>query len=322
LRTTRIAIPDLVSNSYFPAIAAVALDFFEREGLDVVQELIFPNYKAYEALRDHKVDFVAAPAHVALAAFPRWPGCKLLMALSQGMFWLLVLRADIAATPGDVSAVKGRSIGAAPMVEIALKQLLIDAGVELERDGVRIVGVPGADAPGVSFGVAAARALADGAIDGFWANAMGAESAVRQGVGKVILDVRRGIGPVAAFNYTMPVLVTSDALLERDPELVAGGMRAVIEAQRALKADVRFAAVVGRALFPPAEAALIADVVARDLPYYDPAISEMAIDGLSRFAQSAGLLDAPVPYRDIVAMSLRHLWLANRAPAAELDFRA
>jgi hypothetical protein len=145
LRTTRIAIPDLVSNSYFPAIAAVALDFFEREGLDVVQELIFPNYKAYEALRDHKVDFVAAPAHVALAAFPQWRGCKLLMALSQGMFWLLVLRADIAATPGDVSAVKGRSIGAAPMVELALKQLLIDVGVELERDGVRIVGVPGAD---------------------------------------------------------------------------------------------------------------------------------------------------------------------------------
>jgi NitT/TauT family transport system substrate-binding protein len=192
LRTTRIAIPDLVSNSYFPAIAAVSLDFFKREGLDVAQELIFPNYKAYEALRDNKVDFVAAPAHVAVAAFPQWRGCKLLMALSQGMFWLLVLRADIAATPGDVSSVKGRAIGAAPMVELGLKQLLIDAGVDL--GAVRIVGVPGADAPGVSFGVAAARALADGAIDGFWANAMGAENAVRQGVGKVILDVRRGIG--------------------------------------------------------------------------------------------------------------------------------
>jgi NitT/TauT family transport system substrate-binding protein len=311
LRTARIAIPDLVSNSYFPAIAAVALDFFKREGLDVTQDLIFPNYKAYEALRDNKVDFVAAPAHVALAAFPQWHGCKLLMALSQGMFWLLVLRADIAATPGDVSSVKGRAIGAAPMVELGLKQVLIDAGVDLEADGVRMVGVPGADAPGVSFGVAAARALAEGAIDGFWANAMGAENAVRQGVGKVILDVRRGIGPVAAFHYTMPVLVTSDALLERDPELIAAGMRAVLAAQRALKADVRLATTVGRGLFAPAEAALIADVVARDLPYYDPAISETAIDGLNRFAQSAGLLRERVPYADIVAMSLRHLWVAD-----------
>ncbi len=311
MRTARIAIPDLVSNSYFPAIAAIALDFFNREGLDVAPELIFPNYKAYEALRDNEVEFVAAPAHVALAAFPQWRGCKLLMALSQGMFWLLVLRADIAAAAGDVSCVKGRTVGAAPMVELGLKQLLIDAGVDLEADGVRIVGVPGADTPGVSFGVAAAHALADGVIDGFWANAMGAENAVRQGVGKVILDVRRGIGPVAAFHYTMPVLVTSNALLERAPELIAAGMRAVLAAQRALKADVRLAATVGRALFPPAEAALIADVVARDLPYYDPEISEIAIDGLNRFAQSAGLLRERVPYADIVAMSLRHLWVAD-----------
>jgi hypothetical protein len=46
LSAARIAVPDLVSNSYFPAIAAIALDFFKREGLDVVHELIFPNYKA------------------------------------------------------------------------------------------------------------------------------------------------------------------------------------------------------------------------------------------------------------------------------------
>jgi NitT/TauT family transport system substrate-binding protein len=75
--------------------------------------------------------------------------------------------------------------------------------------------------------------------------------------------------------------------------------------------DIGLATVVGRALFPTAEAALIADVVARDLPFYDPVISEMAIDGLSRFAQAAGLLHAPVPCRDIVATSLRRLWVAN-----------
>jgi hypothetical protein len=33
-------------------------------------------------------------------------------------------------------------------------------------------------------------------------------------------------------------------------------------------------------LFPPAEAALIAHVVARDLLYYDPTISEAAVAGL------------------------------------------
>jgi len=37
----------------------------------------------------------------------------------------------------------------------------------------------------------------------------------------VILDVRRGLGPPAAFHYTMPVLATSDHVIERDPNMVA-----------------------------------------------------------------------------------------------------
>jgi NitT/TauT family transport system substrate-binding protein len=306
----RVTVPDLVSNSYFPAIAAIELGFFAREGLDVARELIFPNYKAYEALRDGKIDFVAGPAHALFRAFPEWEGAKLLAALAQGMYWLLVMRMDLAATPGDVNAVKGRKIGAAPLVDQGLKRLLIDSGLDLDRDDVRIVGVPGASEPGVSFGVAAAKALEDGELDGFWANAMGAENAVRGGAGKVVLDVRRGLGPPEAFHYTMPVLVTSDHVIKRDPNMVASAVRAVVEVQRALKGDVGLATKVGQALFPPAEAALIADVVARDLPYYDPTISEVAVAGLNRFARASGLLQQSAPYDRVVAIEFRHLWTA------------
>ena len=35
----RIAVPDLISNSYFPAVAAVELGFFKAEGLDAELEL-------------------------------------------------------------------------------------------------------------------------------------------------------------------------------------------------------------------------------------------------------------------------------------------
>jgi hypothetical protein len=42
----RIAVHDLLSNFYFPAIAAIVADLFDREGLDIVHKLIFPNYKA------------------------------------------------------------------------------------------------------------------------------------------------------------------------------------------------------------------------------------------------------------------------------------
>ena len=46
----KIAIPDLISNSYFPVIAAVELGMFKREGLDVELELVVPVEKALAAM--------------------------------------------------------------------------------------------------------------------------------------------------------------------------------------------------------------------------------------------------------------------------------
>ncbi|MFY9756836.1 MAG: ABC transporter substrate-binding protein, partial [Pseudolabrys sp.] len=80
----KLAVPDMISNSYFPAIAAIELGFFRQEGLDIGLELIFPVDKAYAALRDGAVDFVGGSAHSALAAFPQWEGVKLLCAQAQG----------------------------------------------------------------------------------------------------------------------------------------------------------------------------------------------------------------------------------------------
>jgi len=45
----KLAVPDVISNSYFPAVAAIELGFFLAEGLDVSLELIFPVDKAYVA---------------------------------------------------------------------------------------------------------------------------------------------------------------------------------------------------------------------------------------------------------------------------------
>ena len=54
----RVAIPDMISPSYFPAIAAVELGFFKKEGLDATIELLFPVTKTCEALRTGRLDFV------------------------------------------------------------------------------------------------------------------------------------------------------------------------------------------------------------------------------------------------------------------------
>src|SRR3974390_2652031 len=191
----KLAVPDMISNSYFPAEAAIELGFFKAEGLDVSLELIFPVDKAYAAMRDGAVDFVGGSAHSALAAFPEWAGVKLLCAQAQGMYWFLGMHKGLGIKRGDIAAVKGRSIGAAPWVEMGLRRLLIEAGIDLARDGVKIAPVPGSLAAGVNFGVTAAKALEEGKIDGFWAKGMGAEVALRRGVGTLVIDVRRGDGP-------------------------------------------------------------------------------------------------------------------------------
>ena len=268
---------------------------------------MFPVNRSYEWLRDGTADFVGGSAHSILAAFPEWRGAKLLGALAQGMYWFLVMRADLAAKRGDVSIIKGRKIGAAPWVDFGLKQLLKDAGIDEKRDAVEIAPVPGSTGAGVSFGVNAAKALEEGKIDGFWANGMGAEVAVRRGIGNIVLDVRRGDGPKAAFGYTFPALVTTTALIERSPEQAAGAVRALIRTQSALKNDVALATQVGRKWFPEFEASLIADVVARDLPFYDPAISQQTFASCSRFAQAMGLAKQDASY-DTIATQFRDLW--------------
>ncbi len=304
----KLAVPDLISNSYFPAVAAVELGFFKEEGLDVELELVFPVDKAYRALRDGAVDFVGGSAHSALAAFPEWEGAKLLCAQAQGMYWFLVMRADLTARRGDVGVVKGRSIGAAPWVEMGLRRLLIEAGIDLVRDQVTITPVPGsAGSEVINFGLTAAKALEDGKIDGFWANGMGAEVAVRRGVGTVVLDVRRGDGPRSCFNYTMSSLAATDRLIEESPEAAAAAVRAIVKTQAALKEDVSRATQVGRRLFPPQEAELIAELIRRDLPYYDPSISPSFVAGMNQFARDIGILRSEVPYEKIVATQLAGL---------------
>jgi NitT/TauT family transport system substrate-binding protein len=306
----KIALPDLISNSYFPAAAASALGFFKAEGLDLEHELVFPVDRAYRDLRDGKVDFVAGSAHSALAAFPDWKGVKLLCAQAQGMYWFLVMHRRFNPQRGMLDVVKGKRIGAAPWVDMGLQRLLIEAGYDLVRDDIKIAPVPGAAAgssPTVNFGLTAAKALEEGTIDGFWANGMGAEVAVTRGIGTVVLDIRRGDGPKPCFNYTMASVATTDALIARAPEQAAAVVRAIVKTQRAL-ADPALAAKAGTMLFPPPEAALTAELIRRDVPYYDASIGRDFVAGMNQFGRDLGILKGAPAYEDMVATQFAPLW--------------
>lgn len=302
----KLAVPDLVSNSYFPAEAAVELGCFAEEGLDVELELLFPVDRAYEALRAGAVDLVGGAAHGALAAFPGWDGVRLLCAQSQGMYWFLVAHRDLGIARGDLQALRGRTIGAAPWVDMGLQHLFRQVGLDPERD-VRIVAIAAPPGAQPNFGLRAAQALEERQVDAFWANGMAAEIAVRAGYGSLVLDVRRGDGPPSGFTCTLPAIVATEQLLQRDPETAAAVVRAVVRAQDVLRADVERAGEVGARLFPTPEAGLITDVVRRDLPFYDPALSQRFVEDMNRFACELGLLPGPVPYEEVVAVELAAL---------------
>lgn len=303
----RVAVPDLVSPSYFPAIAAVELGFFEQEGLDAEVELLYPVTKTYEALHDGDLDLVGGASHAPLYAFKDWGGCRLLCALAQHMYWFLVVRKGAGAKRGDLNVVRGMRIGAAPGPVDGLRRMLDAAGIDPVRD-VAIGPVPGIAAGNqVSFGLMAAEALAQGKVDGFWANGMGAEVAVRRGIGTIVVDARRD-GPPAARGYTFPALVATRKLVDEQPDVAAASVRAIVAAQRALKADPGRATGVGNKLFPPDEAGLIAELVRRDAPFYDATISEQAVDAMNRFARDIGLLSVPVAYDEVVATEVREYW--------------
>ncbi len=306
----KLAIPDMISNSYFPAIAAIELGMFKAEGLDVTMEMIYPVDKCYAAMRDGAVEFVGGSAHSALAAFPEFKGVKLIGAQAQGMYWFLILHKDFGARRGDIAAVKGRSIGAAPWVEMGLRRLLQEAGIDLARDQVKIAPVPGMQGAGVNFGVTAARAMEERKIDGFWANGMGAEVALRRGVGTLVLDVRRGDGPKPCFNYTMASIATTDKLIAAKPDVAAAAVRALVKTQRALKQDPSLATGIGTKLFPPSEAELIAELIRRDGPYYDPTISPEFVAGMCQFCRDVGILAGQPPYAQVVATQFTKEWAA------------
>ena len=303
----RIAAVDLISNTCFPALAADELGFFKAEGLDARIELA-ASLGATKALRDGSADaMIAGSVHDVLTEFSQWEGVKIVVALSKGTPWLLVVRADLPAKRGDLNAIKGLRLTAAEGPDLALRRMLVGAKIDPDRD-LQIIDLPGAKARDVSFGVFAARALEAGQIEGFWANAMGAETAVSRGVGKVLVDVRRGDDPGEVRRFTFAGMVTSDSFTENNPAAVAAAVRAIVKTQKALKADPRLAMEVGRRKFPKEAAGLIWKVVERDVVFYDPAILPEEIEAMNRFAQAVGHLSDPVAYADVVATRFRDLW--------------
>ena len=304
----RLVVADLDSPSYFVATAAVELGFFRDEGIDAEVERAYGALDGPERLRSGEVHFLGGPAYMATRAFPGWKGVKLLCALAQYSYWFLAVRADLDAKRGDLDALKGLRISSSTAFpEVGLRHLLREAGIDLKLDRVSIVPLPNTKDEHLKCRVGV-DALSQNIADAYWGNGMRLAIGEKLGVAKVHLDLRRGDGPPDARFYNFAALTTTDRLIEEEPEIAAGAVRAVVKAQKALHADPSRATPIGQRLFAPEAAALIADLIARDAPFYDANITAEAVDGINRFATANGLLSEPLPYDRLVASRFRNLW--------------
>ena len=301
----RIAVPDFVSSTFIPLIAAKELELVKEEG-QKVEIVHIPALGDVEALRDGVVDFSAGPAHSPLVIFPDWRGVKLVATIAQGTPWMLVMRAGLAKR-GEIAAVKGRRIAVDRGPERVFRYLLRETGIDIERDRVEMVSPP-THHTSISFGVSAGRALAEGKVDGIWANVLGCELAIHLAGASVVIDTRCGDGPPGAGNYSFAALATTEAKIETETERIEAVIRAVVRAQSVIRQDPLRATEVARKLFAPVEAELIDQILARNAEFYRPSISTTAIYEMNRFAVAVGLLSSPVPYDQVVATRFQDLW--------------
>ena len=132
--------------------------------------------------------------------------------------------------------------------------------------------------------------------------------AEKAGIAKLHLDLRRGDGPPDARHYNFAALTVTESLIEKEPEVVAAAVRAVVATQKALKAEPMLAKKVGDELFPGDEADMIPVLVGRDAAFYDATITPETVDGLNRFAMANGLLDRPLAYEQIAAVQFKEIW--------------
>jgi ABC-type nitrate/sulfonate/bicarbonate transport system substrate-binding protein len=260
-------------------------------------------------LREGKVDFIGGPAYIGLRAFPEWTGAKILCALAQYAYWFLAVRKDLEMKRGDLQALKGLRISAAVTDPgKMLHYMLLQAGLDLERDKIQLVPPPPAYGDKGFMARNGVDSITNGSADAYWGNGMRVALGEKLGIAKLHLDLRRGDGPPGARYYSFPALTTRARLVKEQPEVAAGAIRAVRAAQKALRANPSLATGIGEKLFPADEAPLIAALIERDAPFYDAVITREAIDGLTKFVKGFGLIKELIPYEAMVATEFSALW--------------
>ena len=237
----KLAVPDMISNSYFPAIAAVELGFFKAGRARCRARADLSGRQVLQGAARRRGRFRRRLGAFGAGGVPRMAGREAAVRAGAGHVLVpghaLRLRRQARRHLGRQGpAHRRRAVGRDGAHASADRgRHRSRARQRQDRAGAGRCAVPGAV---VNFGVTAAKALEDAQDRRLLGERHGRGGRGARGVGTVVLDVRRGDGPKPCFNYTMASIATTDALIARSPEAAAGAVRAIVKTQAALKQNV------------------------------------------------------------------------------------
>ncbi len=301
-------IPSLI---YLPSYVAVTTGEFAREGLTVDFIQSSGGSEAMAALLSGSVQFTVRNLDVVATLREQGQVTKAVVGLESQPTQSLVLSTrlkgkvpDNVDTAAKIQALKGLKLGISTPgsgTDIGLRRLLSYYGLTPDKD-VIIVSTRGANE--------AIAALVQGSIDGFfWPEPVPSQS-LMQGNGFKYIDYRTE-GPTELRQVAYSAVVTTQKIIDSDPELVARVVRAVARAARTMANDPSVAVPAAQKFVDdklPEQ--LVRDVVNADAKFYVPDIPEKNVQGMLKDLTSSGAVKTNYKYEDLVATQFIKFWTA------------
>lgn len=300
-----------VSVSAVPSTSSVVLyvakeqGFFEKEGLDVRIVEFSSGAEAERAMVTGAVDMGGGGLGSTFLMANKGIKAKNIVLFQKKPIFTLVASSKFQAKPGDLKALKGKTIGISgpgSLTDLFLRIALRDAGLDPDRD-VTIVATGGLNAH--------QPALQTGRVDAqmTWEPAT-VTLTKGEKAGWVFLDLRSDDVPPSLQNLLGSSLQATDQWLSKPENLAKAkaAARAVKKAGDAIRANPDLMMGTLQKIFPKLSPDLLKEIARIEAPAYSAEISRSAIEHMNNVYKAAGLTKADVSYEDVIDSRLVSEW--------------
>lgn len=300
-----------VSVSAVPSTSSVVLyvakdqGYFDKEGLDVRITEFSSGAEAERAMVAGAVDMGGGGLGSTFLMANQGIKAKNVVLFQKKPIFTLVASNKLQAKPGDLKALKGKTIGISgpgSLTDLFLRIALRDAGLDPDRD-VTIVATGGL--------ASHLPALQTGRVDAqmTWEPAT-VTLTKGEKAGWVFMDLRSDDVPPSLQNLLGSSLQATDQWLAKPENLAKAkaAARAVKKAGDAIRANPDLMIATLQKIFPKLAPELLKEIAMTEAPAYSASISREAIEHMNKVYKAAGLTKNDVTYEDVIDPRLVPEW--------------